>query len=231
MTGALASFVLAAVSIRVLGRHFNAFEINIGRTGGGLLLLTAALAAAPSLRRQIRLSEAPRHVPRNLVHAAGGLLWTVAISLLPLATVFSLEFTAPAWAALLAFPILGERIRRDTVIGLIASLVGVLVILRPSPESFRMIALLPLAAALCLGLSALLTRRLTRSQSVFAILFWMMLIQLPLNVAGELLWAAWWAAAQRCPSRTCRRWRCWRFPDCARSFACRKRSGWPKPAS
>jgi len=187
--GALASFVVSAVSIRTLAAHFNVFEINVVRTGGGLALLVAALIASPSLRGLVDITELPRHIPRNLVHSLGGLLWTLAISCLPLATVFSLEFTSPAWAALLAFPIIGERIRRDTLIGIAASLVGVLIVLRPSPASFHLTALLPLGAALCIGLSALLTRRLTRTQSIFAILFWMMVIQLALNLVGASILA------------------------------------------
>jgi drug/metabolite transporter (DMT)-like permease len=111
-------------------------------------------------------------------------LWTLSITLLPLATVFSLEFTTPAWAALLAYPILRERIRRATIVGIGASLIGVLIVLRPAPNTFDVTALIPLAAALLFGLSALLTRRLTRTESAFAILFWMMTIQFPVNLVG-----------------------------------------------
>ena len=56
--------------------------------------------------------------------------------------------------------------------------------LRPAPHTFDVAALIPLAAALLFGLSALLTRRLTRTESVFAILFWMMTIQFPVNLVG-----------------------------------------------
>ena len=184
MMGAAASFVVAAVSIRTLSLHFNVFEINSIRTAGGLLLLLVALACWPHLREQLKIAAAPLHVPRNVVNALGGALWTISIALLPLATVFSLEFTTPAWAALLAYPILGERVTRNTVFGIALSLVGVLFILRPTPSSFNVIALAPLGAALCFAVSLLLTRRLTRTEGVFAILFWMMIIQLPLNLIG-----------------------------------------------
>lgn len=189
MFGALASFVVVAVSIRTLTFYFNIFEINLVRTGGGLVLLLGALAGASLLGRRVEIDVATAivHIPRNLVHWLGGLLWTAAISLLPLATVFALEFTAPAWAALLAFPLLSERIRRDSIIGIAACLVGVLIILRPSPGAFTLASVLPLAAALCFALTALLTRRLTRTESTFAILIWMMTSQFILNLPGVLL--------------------------------------------
>jgi drug/metabolite transporter (DMT)-like permease len=46
---------------------------------------------------------------RNLVHFGGTYAWAVGVTLLPLATVFALEFTTPAWVALLAVLVLGER--------------------------------------------------------------------------------------------------------------------------
>jgi drug/metabolite transporter (DMT)-like permease len=184
MMGAALAFIVAALSIRALTPHFNAFAINSFRTGGGLLFLLMMLANWPHLRAKVSPARFRTHIPRNIAHALGGALWTMSIMVLPLATVFSLEFTTPAWAALLAYPILGERIRRETVVGIAVSLVGALIILRPESNTFHLDALLPLGAALMLGLSALLTRRLTRTESVFAILFWMMVIQLPLNIVA-----------------------------------------------
>ncbi|MBT9288994.1 DMT family transporter [Prosthecodimorpha staleyi] len=188
MAGALLAFVGAALSIRVLSGTLPPLQINIVRTGGGLLLLLGALAIRPSLARGLDIRRAYRHIPRNIAHASAGVFWTVSIGLLPLATVFSLEFTAPAWAALLAFPILGEKIGRMTMVGIFACIVGVLIILRPSPSTFDVTALLPLCAALGFGLSVLLTRRLTRTETTFAILFWMMVIQLTLNAVGSAFW-------------------------------------------
>ena len=58
-------------------------------------------------------------------------MWTLAIALLPLATVFALEFTTPAWTTLLAVLFLGERITGGRLTALVCGLVGVLVIVRP----------------------------------------------------------------------------------------------------
>ena len=186
MTGALVAFVFAAVSIRTLTSSLNVFEIGVVRTGGGLLLILGYAVLYPPARGHLLGSSAAIHAPRNIIHAIGGILWTLAIAYLPLATVFSLEFTAPAWVALLSFPLLGERITRRAAIGILAGLLGVLVILRPAPGSFNMAALFPLAAAFCFGLNVLLTRRLALSEPLLAILFWMMTLQLAFYAAGAL---------------------------------------------
>lgn len=190
MTGALFSFVGAAIAIRVLSFQLNVFEIGSVRLGGGLIILLGVLLANPSLRVHLRTDEIIHHIPRNLAHALGGILWTIAIVTLPLATVFSLEFTAPAWAAILAYFLLGERLTVRKAIGIVASMIGVLIIYRPASSTFDAMAILPLGAALCFALSALLTRKLVLTRSVFAVLFWMMVLQLPINLAGVLFYPA-----------------------------------------
>ncbi len=187
MTGALISFVFAAIAIRTLTGHFNVFEIGVVRTAGGLAIIAGAAFVRPGLLSDIISSDPTIHAGRNIVHAIGGILWTMAIGLLPLATVFSLEFTAPAWVAILAYPMLGERIGRRAMVGIAAGLVGVLVILRPAPGSVNLTALLPLGAAFCFAMSVLLTRRLALTESLAAILFWMMTLQLAFFGAGALV--------------------------------------------
>ena len=71
----------------------------------------------------------------------------MSLLLLPLATVFALEFTMPAWTILLAPLFLGERMTPSRVGAVVLGLAGVLVILRPGLESFQPAALLVLAAA------------------------------------------------------------------------------------
>ena len=66
--------------------------------------------------------------------------------MLPLATVFSLEFTMPAWTALLAAWLLHERMTPSRIGVVVFGLVGVLVILRPGLASFKPAALFVLSA-------------------------------------------------------------------------------------
>lgn len=188
MSGALACFVVAAIAVRELSRHLNVFEIGVARTGMGLLLVVAALAAAPSLRAQIVFANGLLHVPRNFIHAIGGVAWTIAIATLPLATVFSIEFTAPAWVALLAYPILREKVSGRAAIGIGLCFLGVLVVMRPGGASFDRLSLIALGAAFCFALSVLLTRRLVLTQSVIVVLFWMMVWQMGFYTMGLLAW-------------------------------------------
>ena len=101
-SGVLLSFSVMAVSIRALARTFNVFEILAIRNAAGLAILLALACARPSLRASLVPRRMAMHALRNSVHFAAQYAWALSITLLPLATVFALEFTNPAWLALLA---------------------------------------------------------------------------------------------------------------------------------
>src|SRR6266511_5927373 len=180
MTGALLSFSAMAVSVRVLAGALSFIEILAVRAGLGLVVMSAVAALRPDLRAALRSRQLPLHIFRNTIHLGSSCLWAISLLLLPLATTFALEFTTPAWALLLAVPVLGERLTASRVGAVVLGLLGVLVILRPGMETFRPAALLVLAAAIVFSITLITTKKLTRTDSTFAIIFWMHVIQLPL---------------------------------------------------
>jgi drug/metabolite transporter (DMT)-like permease len=185
MTGALLSFSLTAVSIRGLASTLNVFEILSIRSGFGLLVMTALMLVRPSLFRELKLVRMGLHVWRNASHFTGQYLWAWAVTLLPLATVFALEFTMPMWLALLAIPMLGERMTPSRAGSIVLGLIGVMIIIRPGLGSFQPAALLVLVAAFAFALSLIATKQLTANVSTFAIIFWMNLMQLPMAMSGS----------------------------------------------
>ncbi len=185
MTGALLSFSAMAVSIRGLVGRLNIFEILTIRSGTGVLVLLALVATLPELRATLALRRMGLHAVRNSVHFASQYAWALSLTLLPLATVFALEFTMPAWVALLAMPLLGERMTLSRVGSIVLGFTGVLIIVRPGFESFQPGVLLVLAAALGFAISLITTKQLTMNVGTFAILFWMNVMQLPMGLAGS----------------------------------------------
>ena len=110
MIGALLSFSAMAVSIRELSRSgLTIFEILAIRSGVALLVLLLLLIARPDLRPYALPRRMKLNLLRNIIHYVSQYAWALALTMLPLATVFSLEFTMPAWTALLAVWFLQER--------------------------------------------------------------------------------------------------------------------------
>jgi drug/metabolite transporter (DMT)-like permease len=188
MTGALLSFCVMAVSIRSLSGAFSIVEMLTVRAGVGLAILLVVLAVWPELRTTISRHRLGLHLLRNSIHFGSQYLWATSLLLLPLATVFALEFTMPAWTILLAPIILRERMTTSRIGEVVLGLVGVLVILRPGIETFQPAALLVLAAALGYATQSIVTKKLTTTESAFAIVFWMNVIQLVIGLTGAGPW-------------------------------------------
>jgi drug/metabolite transporter (DMT)-like permease len=186
MVGALLSFSVMAISIRELSlRGLSIFEILAIRSGVALVVLIVLLALRPELRPYARPRRMQLNLLRNCVHYASQYAWALALTMLPLATVFSLEFTMPAWTALLAVWLLRERLTPSRIGVVVLGLTGVLVILRPGIASFNPAATLVLMAAFGYAITMITTKKLTMTETTFSIVFWMAVIQLPLSLIGS----------------------------------------------
>jgi drug/metabolite transporter (DMT)-like permease len=186
MVGALMSFSAMAVSIRELSRAgLSIFEILAIRSGVALLLLLLLLLLRPQLRPYALPRRMKLNILRNTVHYAAQFAWALSITMLPLAMVFSLEFTMPGWTALLAVWLLHERLTPSRIGVIVFGLIGVLVILRPGIASINPSAFLVLAAAFGYAITMIATKQLTKTETTFGIIFWMAVIQFPLSLLGS----------------------------------------------
>jgi drug/metabolite transporter (DMT)-like permease len=184
MVASLLSFSAVAVSVRALAGSLNIFEILAIRNSVGLLVLGAIAIARPRLRSDLLPRYMGLHLARNALHFGAQFGWTLSLTLLPLATVFALEFTMPGWLAVLAVIFLGERMTTGRFGSIALSFAGVLIILRPGLEAFQPAALLMLAVAIGFAIIAIMTKKLTNVVSAFVVVFWMNAIQLPMSLAG-----------------------------------------------
>jgi drug/metabolite transporter (DMT)-like permease len=186
MLGALLSFSIMAVSIRELSRGgLSIFEILAIRSGVALLVMLSLLVARPDLRLHVVPRRMGLHLFRNTVHYASQFSWALSLTMLPLATVFALEFTMPAWTAVLAVWFLHERMTPSRLGVVVLGLIGVLVILRPGISGFNPAATLVLLAAFGYAITMITTKKLTMTETTFAIIFWMAVIQFPLSLIGS----------------------------------------------
>jgi drug/metabolite transporter (DMT)-like permease len=184
MVGTLLSFSLMAISVRQLGGTLNLFELLMVRCVGGLAILLAVMAVQPSLFGYLALRRPLVHLVRNGTHFIANICWTNAVILLPLATVFAIEFMMPVWAGLLAVLLLGERFTLSRAGSIALGFLGVLIILRPGIEAFQLAALGVLVASLGYAASNIATKKLIPVQSTIAILFWMNVMQIGMALPG-----------------------------------------------
>jgi drug/metabolite transporter (DMT)-like permease len=181
MTGAIASFSSMAVAGREASFSLDTFEIMMYRSIIGVLVVSAVLTLTGGWPRVTTRSMGTQ-VVRNLAHFTGQNLWFYSVTVIPLAQVFALEFTSPLWVIVLSPLLLGERITPVRALAATVGFVGILIVARPSPETFSPGLVTAALAAIFFALTTMFTKRLTRTESVGCILFWLTVIQLLLGV-------------------------------------------------
>lgn len=96
--------------------------------------------------------------------------FVAGLSLLPLADAIAIAFASPLFLTILASLILGEQVGWRRWSAVFIGFIGILIILRPSGESFNWAALLPLGAGLAAAIRDIITRRISATESSLATL-------------------------------------------------------------
>lgn len=183
MIGSIVSFSLMAIAGREVRGEHDTFELMFYRSLVGLVIVVTIIVASGRLS-EIRTQKFGLHVVRNLAHFTGQNLWFFALPLVPLAQTFALEFTSPLWALMFAPLVLGEGITRIRVFAALIGFAGILVLTRPFSEPLTPGVFAAAAAAVGFGFTALFTRRLTRTETLTGIMFWLTAMQAVFGLIG-----------------------------------------------
>lgn len=140
-------------------------------------LLIMLVGVAPRMGREIIVTSHPSlMVMRGVMLVAVSLLVQSALKTLPLAETSALVFVTPLIVAVLAGPILGERIHARTWIAIAAGFGGTLLIARPGGVMPLRGVVFGLGAALCYAIYQLFTRKLAATEPPMRQLFYTALI-------------------------------------------------------
>jgi drug/metabolite transporter (DMT)-like permease len=176
MTGAIASFSAMAVAGREVSFELDTFEIMMYRSFVGIVLVLA-LGWYFGTLGQITRRHMGTHFTRNIAHFTGQNLWFYAVTVIPLTQLFALEFTSPLWVLLLSPMVLGERLTRMRVLAAVMGFVGILIITRPWEYGISFGITTAALSAVAFAWTTLMTKKLTRTESVTCVLFYLTVMQ------------------------------------------------------
>jgi drug/metabolite transporter (DMT)-like permease len=152
----------------------------------GLLLLYPLVWREGGLRA-MRTARLGQHIARNSFHYVAQSGWFLALTLISVAEVVAIEFTMPVWTALLAVSFLGERMTAARLIAIALGVAGVGIIVRPGLGQLDAGQVIALGAAIGFAVAMILVKSLTKTESVVAIIFWMLVIQSVIGIVPALL--------------------------------------------
>ncbi len=180
MMGAVIGFSSLAVAGRQLAKGLDTFEIMTFRSVVGVIVVLGVALLSGRLSH-IRAKALHLHFGRNMFHFAGQNLWLFALTLVPLAQLFALEFSYPILVAIGAILFLGEKVSRVRALSFAIGFAGILIVARPFGAGGLSIGLISaIACAFGFAGSALFTKKLTQTSNVtlLSILFWLSFMQL-----------------------------------------------------
>jgi len=168
---ALGVFTLMDTIGKYLSRWYPVPGLVWARYAINILMLLAFLAWRGELRF-VRTARPRIQIARGLLLGMATLLYFTALSRMPLAEASAIAFVLPLFVAVLAVPMLGERLDAGRLAAILVGLAGALVIVRPGSEAFTVYALLPLGMALMNALYQILTRKVAGVEPPLTSLFY-----------------------------------------------------------
>lgn len=132
-------------------------------------------------RGALRIGRLRNQAARAGLAVCSTFLIVGSLARLPLNEVIAILFVGPLFIAVLAGPVLGERVGMHRWLAVLVGFAGMLIMVRPGGAAFQYAALLPVVAALAATLRDLITRRISGTESSTAILFYSMVA---LSLAG-----------------------------------------------
>ncbi|MBI4985350.1 MAG: DMT family transporter [Rhodocyclales bacterium] len=154
-------------------------------------LLMMLLFLAPSMKWKLVATRRPRlHIVRALLLVGTTGFAMVAIRTMPLAEATAIVFVTPLAVAVLAGPMLGERVGRNRWIALLFGFCGMLLVARPGGAMSPAGIAWALAAAACYTLYQIQTRQLAATEDTWTMLFYTALVgTVAMSLGLPLFWS------------------------------------------
>jgi drug/metabolite transporter (DMT)-like permease len=118
----------------------------------------------------LRIGNLRLQCARAACAVASSFLFVTGLMYLPLAECIALAFSGPLFVTAMATPLLGEHVGWRRWSAVLIGFVGILIMVRPTGDAVRWVALLPLFGACCGALRDVITRHIRTTDSPVAIL-------------------------------------------------------------
>lgn len=170
MIAAIFCFSIMDATVKALAPKVGVLPALWARYAGQMLLVFVLVL--PRLKTVVRTKYPKLQFLRSLLLMSATACFFTGLSLIPLSDAAALMSTNPVLITLGAAVFLGEKLGVRRIAGIVAAMIGALIIIRPGSDVFSAAALFPLGAAVCYSAYALLTRRVGADEDVWTSLFY-----------------------------------------------------------
>jgi drug/metabolite transporter (DMT)-like permease len=176
-------FSLQDVVIKWVSGTYPLHEVVFYRSCFGIVM-TILIAHLTGGIGNLKTNRLKVHLLRGLLIVICNSAYYAALATMPLAETMAIFFVAPLLITVLSVPLLGEKVGWPRWLAVGIGMTGVLLMVRPTGETFDWITLLPLLSALGYALTQLLTRPLAKTDHASSMSFY---IQLALLASSAIV--------------------------------------------
>lgn len=168
----LAMFCLSVndVLVKGLSSAYPIWEVIFFRAFSGVIISIVLIVFFGW--KTLKTKKPIGHLVRAFSSVACVVFYFFGLKYLMLSENVAIVHSAPILATLLAVPVLGEKLGLHRIAAIVLGFIGVLIIVKPGSDLFKIESLYPLAAAFFMAVSYLSTRFLMSTESSVAIIFY-----------------------------------------------------------
>lgn len=164
MCGATTLFPIMNGFVKLLGATYSPEQIVWARTFSHLVFMLALFAPKRGFAI-FRTRDPIAQFSRSILLLVSTTMFFFAVQVVPLADAAAIGFVAPFIVALLAVPMLGEKLTVPRLMACVLGFAGVLLVIRPGSDVFQWQAIFILGSASCYALYQVITRRVAGTDS------------------------------------------------------------------
>ena len=192
MLGGALSLTINDAMAKYLTQSYPVGQVMALRGLSIILLLIAFLFFMNNLRA-LKIFSWKGHLLRAGAMTGSTFLFITGLSLLPITDAIAIAFVAPILTTILGVIILREAVSWKRWAAIFVGFFGVIIILQPTSDAFKIAAIAPMGAAAFGAARDVITRAISGSENSLSILFTSMLM---ITIAGFLTYPLGWSAVK-----------------------------------
>ena len=174
LIGAIAFLTISDSIIKWLSPAYALHEIMLFRSLFAMIMVLVFVQLEGGMKT-LRTRRPIMHLLRGSLLVLANMFFFLGLASMPFAEAIALFFAAPLFICILSQPILGEKVGLHRWLAIFIGLLGVLVMLRPGAEVFKISSLLPIMAAFAYAGMQMMTRKLGMRETAGTLTFYIQL--------------------------------------------------------
>lgn len=163
------------VLMKTLGERLHVAEISFFRFFFSLISVLPIIFMKSGVTL-FKTEQLSMHIWRGIIGAAALGLCCLSVNIMHMSENTTIMFTQPFFFLPMAYFFLKEKVDASRWIATLIGFIGIIIIMQPGSDAFRVEAFVPMAAAFCFAIISMLAKKMIRDEHTLTLLFYFGLV-------------------------------------------------------